>query len=131
MNEFKGKTAVVTGACSGIGMGLATRCAREGMRVALADLHEGRLNTLRARLEGEGAEVLTCAVDVADAAGVEAFSLQCRDAFGVPDLLFNNAGILRVGETWSHSPDEWRTILGINVMGVVNGINAFVPAMIV
>ncbi len=76
MNEFKGKTAVVTGAGSGIGMGLATRCAREGMRVALADLHEGRLNTLRARLEGEGAEVLTCAVDVADAAGVEAFSLQ-------------------------------------------------------
>jgi NAD(P)-dependent dehydrogenase (short-subunit alcohol dehydrogenase family) len=130
MNEFKGKTAVVTGAGSGIGMGLATRCAREGMRVALADLHEGRLNTLRARLEDEGAEVLTCAVDVSDSSGVTAFARQCEEAFGVPDLLFNNAGILRVGEAWSHSPDEWMTMLSINVMGVVNGISAFVPAMI-
>lgn len=130
MKDFKGKTAVVTGAGSGIGMGLAVRCAREGMRVALADLHQGRLDALRAKLESEGAEVLTSALDVSDAAAVMAFSMQCQEAFGVPDILFNNAGILRVGETWSHSPDEWRTILNVNVMGVVNGITAFVPPMI-
>lgn len=129
MRDFRGKTAVVTGAGSGIGMGLAVRCAREGMRVALADLHQGRLDALGAKLEAGGAEVITCAVDVADAAAVQAFAQQCQEVFGVPDLLFNNAGILRVGETWSHSPDEWKTMLGVNVMGVVNGINALLPAM--
>lgn len=130
MQQYTGKIAVVTGAGSGIGMGLALRCAREGMRVALADLHAGRLDALRARLEEEGAQVIACALDVSDAAAMTAFAQQCRQAFGVPDLLFNNAGILRVGEAWSHSLGDWRTMLDVNVMGVVNGINAFLPAMI-
>lgn len=130
MDTFNGKIAVVTGAGSGIGRGLALRCAREGMRVALADLHEGRLETLREELEAEGAEVITHRLDVSDPAGVQEFAQRCQSALGAPDLLFNNAGVLRVGEAWSHSPEDWQQILSINVMGVVNGLNAFVPMML-
>ncbi|MCY4426109.1 MAG: SDR family NAD(P)-dependent oxidoreductase [Halieaceae bacterium] len=130
MEQFNGKTAVVTGAGSGIGRALATRCAGEGMRVALADVHEGRLNDLRTKLEGEGAQVLACTLDVSDAAAVSAFARQCCAELDVPDLLFNNAGILRIGEAWSHSPEDWQIILSINVLGVVHGLNAFVPPML-
>lgn len=100
------------------------------MRVALADVHEGRLNGLSAELEGEGTEVITCMLDVSDAAAVTRFAQQCCSELDVPDLLFNNAGILRIGEAWSHSPEDWQAILSINVMGVVHGLNAFVPPML-
>jgi len=131
MDTFSGKFAVVTGAGSGIGRALARRCAREGMRVAVVDLHEGRLNTLRAELEADGAEVITRTLDVSDAGAMMDFGEHCRQRFGNPDLLFNNAGILRIGETWSHSAEDWQKMLTINVMGVVNGLNAFLPALLV
>ncbi len=130
MDQFNGKLAVVTGAGSGIGRALATRCAREGMRVVLVDVHAGRLESLRVGLEGEGAQVSTHALDVSNAADYADFAQHCIAGAGVPDLLFNNAGILRFGDSWSHSAEEWQKILSINVMGVVNGLNAFVPPML-
>ena len=130
MDQFKDKIAVITGAGSGIGRALALKCAAEGMRVGLADLQAGRLETLAGQLKETGTEVLSCALNVADPAQVTAFSEQIGSTFGTPDLLFNNAGILRVGETWSHSFDQWQQILSVNLMGVVNGLNAFVPGMI-
>jgi len=129
MDQFKGKCAVITGAGSGIGRALAKRCAAEGMRVAVADVHPGRLESLRAQLEAEGAKVLTQTLDVSDASGFSAFAERCRTELDAPDLLFNNAGILRLGDTWSHTAEDWQRMLSINVMGVVNGLNAFVPAM--
>lgn len=130
MDQFSGKFAVITGAGSGIGRAIAERCASEGMTVAVADMHTGRLEALRNKLVDEGAEVLTYVLDVADPAAVQAFAEQCCSTFGAPDLLFNNAGILRVGETWGHTYEDWQTVLSVNVMGVVNGLNAFVPAML-
>lgn len=130
MDQFKDKIAVITGAGSGIGRALALKCAAEGMRVGLADLQPGRLETLAGHLEEAGTEVLSCALNVADPAQVTAFSEQIGSTFGIPDLLFNNAGILRVGETWSHSFEQWQQMLSVNLMGVVNGLNAFVPGMI-
>lgn len=130
MDQFEDKVAVVTGAGSGIGRALARHCAARGMRLALADIHGGRLEALQRQLEGEGATVITRALDVSDAAAFSAFAEQCNEALGCADLLFNNAGILRAGETWGHSAQDWQTMLSINVMGVVNGINAFVPAML-
>lgn len=130
MDQFSGKLAIVTGAGSGIGRALAKRCAAQGMRLAVADVQAGRLESLKAQLEGEGATVLTHTLDVSDAQEFQAFAERCRTELGAPDLLFNNAGILRLGETWSHPTDEWEKTLSINIMGVVNGLNAFVPAML-
>lgn len=130
MDKFNGKFAVITGAGSGLGRALATRCSSEGMRIAIVDVQSDKLNSLREKLENDGTEVLACTLDVADEAGFLDFAQQCCAKYGTPDLLFNNAGILRVGETWSHSMDEWTKILSINVMGVVNGLNAFVPLML-
>ncbi len=130
MEDFKGKTAVITGAGSGIGRAIASRCAREGMRVALADVNAARLEALKNTLESEGSAVLTYSLDVSDANAFNEFAAQCQRHFAVPDLLFNNAGILRLGETWSHSCEDWQKIISVNLMGVVNGLNAFVPAML-
>jgi NAD(P)-dependent dehydrogenase (short-subunit alcohol dehydrogenase family) len=130
MDQFDGKLAVITGAGSGIGRALATRCAGEGMRVALADVQEEKLKALSAQLESEGTRVFARTLDVSNAVEFKDFSQQCCKELGVPDLLFNNAGILRIGETWTHSFEEWQQILSINVMGVVNGLNAFVPLML-
>ncbi|MFK8020954.1 MAG: SDR family NAD(P)-dependent oxidoreductase [Pseudomonadales bacterium] len=130
MDQFTNKIAVITGAGSGIGRALAQHCAAEGMRVALADLHTGRLETLAEQLKDAGTEVLSCSLDVADPEKVSAFAEQVGSTFGTPDLLFNNAGILRVGETWTQSYQQWQQLLSVNLMGVVNGLNAFVPAMI-
>ncbi len=130
MDEFKGKTAVITGAGSGIGRALATQCAREGMQVALADLQASRLETLVPELEALGSTTLALQLDVSDASAVEDFAQQCLSTLGVPDLLFNNAGILRIGETWTQASGDWSKLLSINLMGVVHGINAFLPAMI-
>ena len=130
MQDFNGKVAVVTGAGSGIGRALALRCAEEGMAVAAADLKEDRLDALRPEFEQRGAELLTVAVNVCDADAMADFAAKCRSRFGASHLLFNNAGILRLGDTWSHGVDEWQTMLDVNVLGVVNGINAFLPDML-
>ena len=102
MDQFNGKLAVITGAGSGIGRALATRCAQEGMRLALVDVQAGKLQALRDKLEGDGAEVRAQTLDVSNAADYNAFAQQCIAELGTPDLLFNNAGILRFGDTW-----EW------------------------
>ncbi|MDX1733719.1 MAG: SDR family NAD(P)-dependent oxidoreductase [Halioglobus sp.] len=130
MKEFKNKTAVVTGAGSGIGRALASRCAEEGMNIAIADVQPARLESLREALATTGARVLCAELDVADAADQQAFARDCIETFGTPALLFNNAGILRVGNAWSHPGGEWERIFSINVLGVVNGINAFLPSML-
>lgn len=130
MDQFNGKIAVITGAGSGIGRALAKRCATESMHVAVADINPGRLDSLNSQLEQEGGKVMTHVLDVSDAAGFMAFGERCRSELGAPDLLFNNAGILRLGEAWSHSADDWQKLFSINVMGVVNGVNAFVPFML-
>ena len=130
MKDFKNKTAVITGAGSGIGRALAMRCAEEGMNVAIADWQSARLDSLAQALAPTGVDILRAELDVADAAVQQSFAQDCVATLGSPALLFNNAGILRVGEAWSRPADEWERMLSVNVLGVVNGINAFLPAML-
>ncbi|CAA0126164.1 Putative oxidoreductase SadH [Halioglobus japonicus] len=130
MEDFKDKVAVITGAASGIGKALARHCVAQGMNVAIVDLYVEGLSALAEELQQQGAKVLSESVDVSDMAAMKSFAERCVDVLGPVSVLFNNAGILRVGQTWEHTAQEWEKMLSVNVMGVVNGLTAFVPGMI-
>jgi len=130
MQEFEGRTAVVTGAASGIGAALARRCAREGMAVALADVDESGLEALRKELEEGGTRCLAQRTDVSKGADVEALAERAFTELGGVHLLFNNAGVVVSGLSWERSEDDYRWVLGVNLWGVIHGIRAFVPRLI-
>jgi NAD(P)-dependent dehydrogenase (short-subunit alcohol dehydrogenase family) len=130
MQEFAGKVAVVTGAASGIGRALAERCAREGMRVALADVEPAALERAAAELKATGAQVLPIVTDVAKAGDVEALAQQTLDAFGAVHLLCNNAGVGAGSTVWESTLADWEWVLGDNLWGVIHGVRTFVPIML-
>ena len=130
MDEFRGKVAVVTGAASGIGLGLARRFASEGMQVVMADIEEPALKVAADDLASDGTEVLAVTTDVSDADAVHALAAATFDRFGTAHIVCNNAGIGTGGAAWEVSDAQWRWIIGVNLMGVVHGIQAFVPRLI-
>jgi NAD(P)-dependent dehydrogenase (short-subunit alcohol dehydrogenase family) len=130
MQDFAGKVAVVTGAASGIGRALATAFGREGMQVVLADVDAEPLEETRRELEGAGYDVLARPTDVADAAQVEALRVDALAAFGAVHVIVNNAGISTSGPLWEATTDTWRSVLGVNLWGVINGVRAFVPMLV-
>jgi NAD(P)-dependent dehydrogenase (short-subunit alcohol dehydrogenase family) len=122
-----GKVAVVTGAASGIGLAAARRFAGLGMRVCLADRDQARLAD--AVSGWTGADVEAAAVDVSDRASVAALAASVSARFGALSVLMNNAGIAGGGDALSN-PDAWGRVLGVNLFGVLHGVQAFVPAMV-
>ena len=122
--------AVITGAASGIGRGLAERFAAEGMKVVLADVAEDALAKLAADLEATGATVLAVQTDVSNAAEVENLAVRTLDAFGAVHILCNNAGVVCSRPVWEHTLADWEWVLGVNLWGVIHGIRAFVPRML-
>ena len=130
MREFASKVAVITGAASGIGYGIAERCAREGMRIVLADIERGALTKAERNIKATGAEALAVRTDVSKAKDVEALSQKTLDAFGAVHLLFNNAGVGPGWTTWGSSLADWQWILGVNLWGVIYGVHFFVPIML-
>jgi NAD(P)-dependent dehydrogenase (short-subunit alcohol dehydrogenase family) len=131
VHELSNKVAVITGAASGIGRQMARRLAKEGMRLMLADLDQGRLADLARELATVGGQVATQAVDVARADDVEALAARTYQVFGAAHILCNNAGVLPPGvPTWSGNLATWNWTLGVNFYGVLHGIQAFVPRML-
>ena len=128
-DAFGGKTAVITGAGSGIGAGLARMAGEVGMRVVLADVDAGRLEEVRAALAKTGTEVLAVTTDVRDATSVDALATAAFGAFGSVELLINNAGIESVGRVWETSPESWQRMQRVNVDGTFHGIRSFVARM--
>lgn len=125
--EIRGKIAVVTGAGSGIGRELALACAREGASVVLADIDEpGMEETARAIR----APCLRVRCDVSKPEALDQLAAATYERFGAAHLLFNNAGVAVTGPAWSATLEDWKWVLGINFMGVVHGIHAFVPRML-
>jgi NAD(P)-dependent dehydrogenase (short-subunit alcohol dehydrogenase family) len=132
VEEFSGKTAVVTGAAGGIGRAIATAFAREGMRVVVADLDGARLADVAKAIAHEtGAEVHPVAADVSRAPDVDRLADEALTHFGAVHVVCNNAGVLgRLHTTWETSLAEWEWILGVNLRGVVHGVRAFVPLLV-
>ncbi len=122
--------AVITGAASGIGRGLAERFAAEGMKVVLADVEEAALAKLSAALEAKGATVLAVKTDVSNAAEVENLAERTLETFGAVHILCNNAGVACSRPIWEHTVADWEWVLGVNLWGVIHGIRAFVPRML-
>lgn len=129
-DTFAGRTAVITGASSGIGAGLARQAAALGMKLVLADIAADRLAVFAEELRATGAEVESVVTDVADPGSVEALADTAYTRFGVVDLLVNNAGIMAMGYSWEIPAERWDAMLRINIGGYVNGIRAFVPRML-
>jgi NAD(P)-dependent dehydrogenase (short-subunit alcohol dehydrogenase family) len=127
MDELDGKVAVVTGAASGIGLALCEHFAADGMRVVMSDLDPARLDEAATSIEGD---VEAVAADVSRREDVEAIAARATERFGAVHVLCNNAGVTRPGRAWEFTREQWDWVLGVNLWGVVNGINAFVPTMI-
>jgi NADP-dependent 3-hydroxy acid dehydrogenase YdfG len=134
MKEFEGKVAVVTGAASGIGRGLAWHGAREGMKVVLADIAEDRLRDVEREMRADGHQVLAVKCDVSSYNDVEQLAAKTIQAFGEVHLLFNNAGLSTVGDIvqplWRAGDHDWKLITQVNLQGVINGIRIFLPVML-
>jgi NAD(P)-dependent dehydrogenase (short-subunit alcohol dehydrogenase family) len=129
--EFSGKTAFVTGAANGIGLGICRALARNGVNLVLADIEQSALEAARRELEIFNVRTRAIEVDVSDAAAFERAADQAQSEFGNIHFLFNNAGItLRPAPLWEITSQQWEWIFSVNISGVINGIRAMVPRMI-
>jgi NAD(P)-dependent dehydrogenase (short-subunit alcohol dehydrogenase family) len=129
MKQFAGKTAVITGAASGIGRGIAEWCVHEKVRVVLADVDEAALCAAGDELKALGAEVLCVPTDVSEREEIETLAQKAFDTFGGVHLLFNNAGVAAGGAPWEATWNDWEWVLGVNLWGVIHGVKAFTPRM--
>lgn len=130
IDDFKGRTAVLTGAGSGFGLECARIGARLGMNLVLADVQQDALDRARDEMLAAGAQVLACRLDVSRADEVEALGLAVAQRFGAPHLVFNNAGVAAGGLVWETRVKDWEWVLGVNLMGVVHGVRVFTPMML-
>ena len=130
MDEFDGKVAVITGAASGIGRGLARKAAREGMHVVLADIEAPALDEAAADVAALGAETLAVATDVSNSDAVEALAAAAYERFGAVHLVCLNAGVFQAGVSWQRTVNDWEWVLAVNLWGPIHGVRAFVPRLI-
>jgi NAD(P)-dependent dehydrogenase (short-subunit alcohol dehydrogenase family) len=130
MRELRGRVAVVTGGASGIGKALARAFLNEGMKVVLADVEAKALDATVTGLAADGA-VSGVVTDVAIRESVQALADRVFGEYGACHVLCNNAGVgAPSAPVWETTENDWRWVHGVNVMGVVHGIQAFVPRML-
>ena len=132
MKEVAGKVAVITGGGQGIGRAMAERFGDAGMKVVIGDIAPGPVETTTKELQQKGHDVIGVVTDVTSLESVEALRDAALEAYGAVHVVCNNAGIGSgaEGQIWEHHVNDWRWSLDVNVMGVVNGINAFVPTLL-
>jgi len=130
MQQLDGKVAVVTGGASGIGLAMAQRFAREGMKLALADIETGALEQAAADFEADGVEVFPHVVDVSNADQMDGLAQAVLDRFGAVHVVCNNAGVATGGPMWELSTADWEFALRPNLWGVIHGVRVFTKHLI-
>jgi NAD(P)-dependent dehydrogenase (short-subunit alcohol dehydrogenase family) len=130
IDNFKGKTAVLTGAGSGFGLECARIGAKLGMNLVLVDVQQDALDKAAAEMTAKGAQVLARKVDVSNAQAMEQLAADVKARFGAPHFVFNNAGVGAGGLVWENSVADWEWVLGVNLWGVVHGVRLFTPMML-
>lgn len=129
--DLRGLVAVVTGGGSGIGLALALRAAREGMKIAIADIEAGAVERAVERVKQAGAQqVIGVITDVSRLESVRQLSQTVHAQLGAPWLVVNNAGVAKAGLSWVLQDKDWDWMLGVNLGGVVHGITTFLPGLI-
>jgi len=128
MESLQGKTAVITGGASGMGRAFADRFAKAGMRVVVADIEQGALDTAVDELRSAGAEVLGVRTDVSSEADMRSLAQRALDEFGQVNVVCLNAGVSGGnGPIDTLTTADWQWTLGVNLWGIIHGISAFLP----
>ena len=130
MNEFSGKTVVISGGAEGIGFGIAYSMGKQGMNVVLADIDANQLKVAQEKLENEGIDVLSVQMDVTDLSQWKNVADKAISRFGKVHMLVNNAGVgSNPGSIEQTDDKDWRWVLDVNLMGVIYGTQTMVPLM--
>ncbi|MBM7598797.1 NADP-dependent 3-hydroxy acid dehydrogenase YdfG [Virgibacillus halotolerans] len=131
MNKLIGKTAIITGASSGIGAKIAEQFASEGANVVLAARRKEKLTMVAEAINAKGnGQALAVVTDVSNRADVEDMVKQARNAFGVVDIYVNNAGLMLESVVKEGNVEAWESMIDVNIKGVLYGINAVLPGMV-
>jgi len=132
MQDFNDKVAVITGGSSGVGRSLAFALGRRGAKIAVGDVDKVAMEQLRADLGAESIEAIVAHCDVTSTASLKALADAALQTFGSIELVFANAGISagESGPMWEYSDKDWQWCLNVNLWGVINTINAFMPALV-
>ncbi|MFI0534274.1 SDR family NAD(P)-dependent oxidoreductase [Streptomyces scabiei] len=129
MKSLRGKVAVVTGAASGVGLGLAERFAKEGMKVVLADVEDTPLQEAVERIRARGSEAIAVRTDVRFEEEVQRLADAAVEAFGGVHVLCNNAGVETGAEFSAIAAESWKWVLDVNLWGVIHGCRVFLPLL--
>jgi len=130
VDSLSGRVGVVTGGASGIGRALAEAFARAGARVVVADLDEAGMADVVGAIRSRGGEALAVRTDVTDLASVQVLAERAFGAFGRVHVLCNNAGVALWGGLEAATLRDWQWVLGVNLWGVIHGLEAFLPRML-
>jgi len=131
MRLEQGQVAVVTGAASGIGLGIAKAMAGRGLSIVLADIEDGALAEATQTIAARDVPTLAVRTDVSDRAQVDELAGRTLERFGRVDVVCNNAGVATHNKaTWEMDELDWQWVFGVNLWGVIHGIRSFVPTLV-
>ena len=134
MIKFKDKTALITGAASGLGLEFSKRALILGMNLIMIDINDAQLKQalidINTNQHTSPSRIKHYSVDVSSASEMQSLADRIRDQHDTPSLVINNAGVSGGGLVWENSAKDWERVLGVNLMGVINGVRLFTPMML-